>query len=728
MADTPGPAIANKSWISAIAALGRLKGVSVAEPELVSRLYWSDGQGSEATLAHAARLSGLHFEIQHTTIDDVPPLLLPAIFELHDNGAAIVHSRHADHVQATLPGTSGSALVELPLETLRARMTGRVGFVEPLSTRSRDARLDEFLRTPAKSWLRDIITGDRRGYGEVALASFTGNLLTFATSLFAMQVWDRVIPAQSIPTLWVLALGTAMALVLELLLRSARVQLVDRIGRRADLAISSRVFARALDLRGDARPRSTGALIAQLRDIEQLREMLTSTTVSALIDLPFIAMFLVLFSLLAGQLTFVLVGAALLIVLPGMVLQRPLARLATEGMRESALRNAILVESIERIDEIKAAQAEARFQTLWERLTLTGSRVGAEQRFLSALFVNWSQTLQQLAYTVVIVAGSFRVMDGEMTMGALIACSILTSRALVLFVPFGQIFTRWQNAKIALAGLEELFTKPVDHDPERGLLRRPSLRGHYELRDVTYGYDPEAPIALKIGRLTISAGERVALVGRIGAGKSTLLRLLAGLALPTSGEALLDGTGMPLISPADIRRDTAYLGQNAQLFLGTIRENLVIGAPGVSDEEILRALAVTGGIGLVQNQPQGLDLLLQEGGAGLSGGQRQTLLLTRALLRKSNILLLDEPSAPLDEISERNLVANLGQWLRGRTLIVTTNRPGLLDLVDRVVMMENGRITLDGPKSVVLPVLAGGVAGQGQGQGQGRGQGQEQRA
>lgn len=709
---TDGPAIANKSWIAAIAALGRLKGVSVGEPELVSRLYWSDGQGSEATLAHAARLSGLQFEIVRTGIDEVPPMLLPAIFELADNGAAIIHARHADHVQATLPGSGGNAPVELPLDSLRAQATGRVGFVEPLSTRARDARLDDFLKQPSKSWLRDIITADRRGYGEVMLASFTGNLLTFATSLFAMQVWDRVIPAQSIPTLWVLALGTAMALLLELMLRSARVQLVDRIGRRADLAISSRVFARALDVRNDARPRSTGALIAQLRDIEQLREMLTSTTVSALIDLPFIAMFLVLFSLLAGQLTFVLVGAAALIVLPGLLLQRPLSRLATEGMRESALRNAILVESIERIDEIKAAQAEARFQSLWERLTLAGTRVGAEQRFLAALFVNWTQTLQQLAYTVVIVAGSFRVMDGDMTMGALIACSILTSRALVLFVPFGQIFTRWQNAKIALSGLEELFAKPVDHDPEQGLLRRPSLRGHYELRDVTYAYDPEAPVALKIDRLSISAGERVALLGRIGAGKSTLLRLLSGLALPTSGEALLDGTAMAQISPADIRRDTAYLGQSAQLFLGTIRENLAVGAPGVSDEEILRTLAVTGGIGLVQNQPQGLDLLLQEGGVGLSGGQRQTLLLTRSLLRKSNILLLDEPSAALDEISERNLVTNIGQWLRGRTLIVTTNRPGLLDLVDRVVLMDNGRVTLDGPKSAVLPVLAGGSAGQ----------------
>lgn len=704
MADSPE--VLHDPWAAAIAALATLKGVPVGVPELTRRLYWNEGRGAEEGLTEAARLSGLDFEIVAMGIEDVPQMLLPAIFELRGEGAAIVHSRDAGHVRVTMPWLHRDTPVELALETFRAQVSGRVGFVEPLSTRSRDARLEEFLRRPSRSWVWDIITADRRGYGEVLLASVFGNLLTFATSLFAMQVWDRVIPAQSIPTLWVLALGTGLALLFEFMLRTARVQLVDRIGRRADLAISSRIFARALDIRNDARPRSTGALIAQLRDVEQIREMLTSTTVSALIDVPFVALFLVLFALLAGPLTFVLVGAAVLIVLPGLLLQRPLARLATEGMKEGALRNAILVESIERIDEIKMAQAEPRFQSLWERLSVTGARVAAEQRFLSSFFVNWTQTLQQLAYTVVVVAGAFRVMDGDMTMGALIACSILTSRALVLFVPFGQIFTRWQNARVALGGLEDLFGKPVDHDPERGLLRRPVLKGYYEINDLRYAYDPEGPLALKVERLSIRAGERIALLGRIGAGKSTLLRVLAGLALPSGGDVLLDGSSLAQISPADVRRDISYLGQGAQLFLGTIRENLLIGAPGTSDERILQALAVTGGTGIVQNQPHGLDLLLQEGGAGLSGGQRQTLLLTRALLRGGNILLLDEPSAPLDDISERNLVANLGQWLNGRTLVVTTNRPGLLELVDRIVLIDGGRVALDGAKEAVLAALA----------------------
>lgn len=699
------PEVRQNPWVAAVASLATMKGVAVSPSELSGRIYWwSAEEALENVLIHAARLSGLRFDIAMMGIDDIPHMLLPAAVELKD-GVAILIGRERDSVQVTMPALRRDTPVDIPIESFRAQATGRVGFVEPLSTRSRDARLDEFLRKPPKSWLRDIIMGDRRGYGEVMLGSLVGNLLTFATSLFAMQVWDRVIPAESVPTLWVLALGTGLALLLELALRTSRVQLVDRLGRRADMAISSRVFARALDVRNDARPRSTGALIAQLRDIEQIREMLTSTTVSALIDLPFIALFMVLFALLAGPLTLVLFAAAVLIILPGLLLQKPLARLATEGMRESALRNAILVESIERIDEIKSAQAEPRFQSLWERLTLAGSRVGSEQRFLSALFVNWTQTLQQLAYTTVIVAGAFRVMDGDMTMGALIACSILTSRALVLFVPIGQVFTRWQNAKIAMQGLDDLFDKPVDHDPEQGLLRRPALRGHFELQHVRYRYDSEAPVALRIDRLSIRAGERIALLGRVGAGKSTLLRLLAGLSRPSEGEILLDGTNMTLVHPADIRRDISYLGQGAQLFLGTIRENLQIGAPGVSDADILEALRVNGGLSFVQSQPSGLDLLLQEGGAGLSGGQRQTLLLTRALLRNSNILLLDEPTAPLDELSERNLVQQLDGWMRGRTLIVTTNRPGLLGLVERVVMIDNGGVALDGPKEKVLAML-----------------------
>ncbi len=413
------------------------------------------------------------------------------------------------------------------------------------------------------------------------------------------------------------------------------------------------------------------------------------------------------FALIAGQLTFVLIAAMVLIAIPGLLIQFPLARLAREGTRESALRHAILVESIERIEEIKASQAEPRFQSLWERFTYLSARISAKQRFYSALFTNWTQSLQQLTYTAVLIAGAYLVMDGDMSTGALVACSIMTSRALVLFVPFGQIFTRWQSARLAMGALTDLMQKPVDHDPQAGLLRRNTLRGDYRIEQLSYAYEPDGPAALRIENLVIQPGERVALLGHIGAGKSTLLRLLAGMARPDSGKLLLDDSSLSMISPADVRREIGYLGQSAQLFLGTIRENILIGAPHASDEDILKALAITGGLPLVQGQSHGLDLMLQEGGIGLSGGQRQTLLLARTLLRAGNILLLDEPSAPLDERSEQQLVQSLSRWLDNRTLIVTTNRSGLLPLVNRIVVINKGRVTMDGPRDKVIAALTG---------------------
>ncbi|MBB5700973.1 ATP-binding cassette subfamily C protein LapB [Ochrobactrum daejeonense] len=706
MADT-GTA-SRQSWVAAIVALAGLKGIVLTEAEFAHQGGWAaPGRDPIETLRDIASRSGLRLDLLNATLDNVPDMLLPAIFEIDGGRTVLVLQRGTDSVRLTLPGLSGRPPIDLPLDEFNRRATGRVLLVEPMSTRNRDARIEAFLQKPTHHWLRELVLKDRRGYRDVALASVFSNLLTFASALFAMQLWDRVIPARSIPTLWVLGLGTAMALLLDLLLRTARVVVLDRMGKQADLAISARIFARALDIRNDDRPKSTGAFIAQIRDIEQIRDLMTSTTVSALVDLPFVLLFLAFFALIAGQLTFVLIAAMVLIAIPGLLIQFPLARLAREGTRESALRHAILVESIERIEEIKASQAEPRFQSLWERFTYLSARISAKQRFYSALFTNWTQSLQQLTYTAVLIAGAYLVMDGDMSTGALVACSIMTSRALVLFVPFGQIFTRWQSARLAMGALTDLMQKPVDHDPQAGLLRRNTLRGDYRIEQLSYAYEPDGPAALRIENLVIQPGERVALLGHIGAGKSTLLRLLAGMARPDSGKLLLDDSSLSMISPADVRREIGYLGQSAQLFLGTIRENILIGAPHASDEDILKALAITGGLPLVQGQSHGLDLMLQEGGIGLSGGQRQTLLLARTLLRAGNILLLDEPSAPLDERSEQQLVQSLSRWLDNRTLIVTTNRSGLLPLVNRIVVINKGRVTMDGPRDKVIAALTG---------------------
>lgn len=697
---------ARKHWTAAVVEIARLKGVQITQEELRRRIDASQSEDWSSAMTRAARLMGLQLEIAQGALAEVPTRLLPVLAEWKDGSVVLVKRCGGQEMVIAIPVAGRSIEEQISAKEFNEQTTGRIGFVEPLSTRTRDARIDEFLRARKRSWFRDIVLRDKSSYGQIVLASLFGNLLAFATSLFAMQVWDRVVPAQSIPTLWVLALGVATAIVFEMLLRTARVSLADRVGKRADLTISSLLFARAMDIRNDARPKSTGSFIAQLRDIEQLRELLTSTTIAAFIDLPFVVLFLALFAALAGPLIFIVLAVLVAIVVPGLLLQLPMSRLAREGMRESALRNAMLVESIERVEEIKALQAEPRFQSLWERYTHTAAQAGIAQRRYTALFVNWTQTLQHLAYTAVLVAGTYMVLAGEMTMGALIACSILTNRVIVLFMPMGQAFARWQNAKVALAGLDDLLAKPVDHDPERELLRRTTLKGEYRFQNVRYAYGEEGATAMQVDSLSIRSGERVALLGRIGAGKSTMLRLLSGMAQPTSGKILLDGADLGIVNPADLRREIGYLGQGAQLFLGTIRENLAIGRPDVTDEEILDVLAVTGGLHLVQGQSRGLDLMLQEGGVGLSGGQRQTLLLARTLLRNNSIVLLDEPSAAMDENTERQFVERLRRWAGDRTMVIATNRAGILPLVDRIIVIDNGRIALDGPKADVLKSLS----------------------
>lgn len=701
---------ARKHWIAALVEIARFKGVQITQDELRRRIDAVASDDWMLAMMRAAREMGLQFKIARAGLDEVPGRMLPVLAEWKDGTVVIVQSWGAQEVVIATPTVGGSIEQQMTTEVFHEQASGRIGFVEPLSTRSRDARIDEFLRVRKSSWFREIILRDKASYRDIVLASLFGNLLTFATSLFAMQVWDRVVPAQSIPTLWVLALGVATALVFELMLRTTRVSVADRVGKRADLAISSLMFARALDIRNDARPKSTGAFITQLRDIEQLRELLTSTSIAALIDLPFAMLFLVFFVMLAGPLIFVVLAVLVAIVVPGLLLQLPLSRLAREGMRESALRNAILVESIERIEDIKALQAEPRFQSLWERFTHATAQAGIAQRRYTALFVNWTQTLQHLAYTAVLVVGTYMVLSGEMSMGMLIACSILTNRLIVLFMPMGQTLARWQNAKVALAGLDDLLGKPVDHDPERELLRRTTLKGEYRFQNVRYAYGEDGATVFQADHLSIRPGERVALLGRIGAGKSTMLRLLAGMAQPSSGKILLDGTDLGIIHPADVRREVSYLGQSAQLFLGSIRENLAIGRPDVTHEEILQVLSITGGLPLVQGQSHGLDLMLQEGGIGLSGGQRQALLLARTLLRGGNVLLLDEPSAAMDESTERQFVERLRRWAGERTVVIATNRAGILNIVDRIIVIDNGRIVLDGPRTEVIKSLSGGPA------------------
>lgn len=411
--------------------------------------------------------------------------------------------------------------------------------------------------------------------------------------------------------------------------------------------------------------------------------------------------------IIGGPLGFVALGVLPLLILPGILAQKPLAKLAKEGMREATLRNTIMIESTEAIEDIKLLRAEHRFQNQWNQANSVSASVNLQQRRITNFLLSWTQELQSLTFALVLLVGAYLVINGSITTGVLVGTSILSSRMMGPISQWSGILSRLQQAKTAYAGLTDLMNKPLDQ-PERGkLLHRPVLFGNYELGSVLLRYnDKQKQPTLDIKSLNIKQGERIGILGKMGAGKSTLLQLLSGMVIAQQGSVLLDATDILKIDPADVRRDIGLLTQNSRLLFGSIRENITMGAPLASRQEVLNALNIAGAMPIIQNQTEGVDFLVREGGAGLSGGQKQALLLARTLIKDPNILLLDEPTAAMDEITEQHVVRSLGEWIGNRTLIVSTHKPALLRLVDRIIVIDNGRIVLDGPKEAILANLS----------------------
>lgn len=688
-------------WLQAIIAVAQHYRIQPSEEQIRLQLDWNKYHNLDDMLALITRQVGLNIRQADFSTDVLNPWRLPVVVELNDGQVAVIEKVDAaGNVSLQLSGDQGLSQ-SFSVQQLQAHAK-RVYIFRP-ETSVPDARVDEYIKPYEKSWFWDIVLKDWKRYTDIMVASMIANILALATIIFSMQVYDRVVPSQSIPTLWVLAGGVLIAAIFEFVLRIARVYLSDIIGKRADLKISDRVFGHALRIRNKDRARSTGSFISQIRELEGVRELVTSTTISAIADLPFFFLFLVIFWMIGGNIFWVMLLVVPLMIVPGFLVQKKLAQLATEGMRESAIRNAILVEAVQGIEDIKLLRAEARFQNQWNHMNEVSADVSMRQRKIVGWLNAWTQKIQGLTYAIVVLVGCFAVMKGDMTTGALVACSILSSRMLAPISQVTGVLGRWQQAKVAKNGLDELMQKPVDRPERAQLIQRKVLLGDYDFKGVVFKYTEDDPRpTLVIPQLKIAVGEKVAILGRNGAGKSSLLQLLAGMQLPVQGKISLDGVDQSLLDPDDIRRDMALLNQNAHLFFGTIRENLTLGAPLATDEEIVRALQITNALEIVEQKKEGLDHVILEGGVGFSGGQKQALLLTRLLLRNPNIVLLDEPTASIDDVSEKVLIQHLKQWLGHRTLVVATHRPAVLQLVDRIIVVHEGKIIKDGPRDAIL--------------------------
>ena len=689
------------NWAHAISHVAAHYRVVCSPGTIQANAPWFKDKGLLSALTQLSRQAGLSFHLLSAPELAIAQWRLPVIVDLKNGQLAVIeHFDGEDTVDICVIDndrqTNRVALSEL-LPQIRF-----VAALRPLSA-LKDSRVDAYISRFSPDWLKQLVMQDWRPYGPVMFAAFLVNVLSLSGIIFSMQVYDRVIPAQSYPTLYVLASGVMLAVVFGFLLRVARGHIMDVLGKRADMRVSDRVFSHALRLRNSAVPRSTGSFISQLRELEQIREMITSSTISTIVDLPFFFMFIIVLAIIAPQLAWIAPVAAVLMVLPGILLQKKLAMLANQSAHESTLRNAVLVESVQGLEDIKLMQAENRFLQQWNSYIRITAESGLRTRQLSQGLISWGITIQSLVYAAVILFGAPLVIEGDMTTGAMVAASMLASRMIAPMANLCGVLARWQQVKAAKQGLDSIMQLPVETQRDESLVHQDIFHGHYLFENAQFRYhSDDQRIPLRITRLEIQQGERVAVLGRNGAGKSTLLQALAGGVDLVSGGVRLDNLSMTQIDMADLRRNIGFLSQNARLFYGTLRENLTLGAPHASDEAILEVLEISGAGNFVKHLPKGLDHAIMEGGTGLSGGQRQSILLARMLLRSPNIVLLDEPTASLDDHTEREFIQRLGQWLGNRTLIVATHRVPMLELVERVLVLKEGQLVMDAPKAQAL--------------------------
>ncbi len=695
--------------LSCLIILARAHGETITRDGALAGLPLDEGRLTPSLFERAAHRAGLSSKVVRQPIDALKADLLPAILLLDGEQACVLLERGPDDTLQVVYPELGDAPVTVARADLDARYTGHAIYARP---RLRfDARSPEVNATQRGHWFWGVIAENGQLYRDVLLAAFLANLFAVAMPLFVMNVYDRVVPNQAVDTLWVLSAGLALVLVGDLVLRTMRGKFVDLASSRADVKLSAYIMERVLGTRMEQRPVSAGSFAANLRAFESVRDFIGSATVVAFIDLPFALIFFVVIGWIAWPMLIPLVLGAVLLLLYALSVQGRMHELAETTYRAGAQRNATLVEGLVGFETVKALGAEAPIQRKWEKSAALLARVGAQLRLLSSSATNSSAFMQQTINMFIVILGVYLIGERALSMGGLIACTMLASRAMA---PVGQVaglLVQYHTASTALTSLNEMMKREVERPADANFVARGTIRGAIEFKDVSFNYPGQQNASLRNVSLRIQPGEKVAILGRIGSGKTTLEKLILGLYRPTAGAVLVDGIDQRQLDPAELRRHIGYVQQDVMLFYGTLRENITLGAPLADDEDVLKAATIGGILDLVNNHPQGFDMLVGERGESLSGGQRQGVAIARAVINDPSILLLDEPTASMDHSSEEDIKKRLREFMPGKTVILVSHRTSLLDLVDRIIVMDAGRIVADGPKDQVVQALRQGRIG-----------------
>ena len=692
------------SLLESLLLVARSHGAQLTRDAAMAGLPAADGRLTPSLFDRAARRAGLSSRIVKRDPRQLRDDLLPAVLLLDGEEACVLVGWDEDRSVASIVYPDlGEARAEVPWSQLRSMYSGWSIYARP-SFRM-DARSPGVSKESRGHWFWSVINENRGLYRDVLVAAAMVNMFALAMPLFVRNVFDRVVPNHAVETLYMFGVGVVIVLIADLLLRTMRAYFVDKAAARADVKLSSVIMERVLGMRMEDHPPSVGGFAARLSSFESVRSFISSSTVLAFVDLPFALFFIGIIALVAWPLAVPVLVGALVLLFWVLVVHRRLRGLVETIYRAKAQRNSTLVESLTGAETIKTLGAEGRIQAVWEKMTAHIASENTRNRMLSASVSNGASWVQRMVAVAIIVMGVLLIIDGSLSTGGLIMVYLISARAMA---PIGQtagLMVHYHQAATALESLNQMMAKEVERPIGSAFLSRPRLQGDIEFRGVSFAYPEQTSPLLKDVSFRIEAGEHVAVLGRVGSGKTTLAKLLLALYRPSSGAILVDGVDLRQLDPAELRRGIGHVSQDVTLFYGTLRENIVLGSPLADDEAILRAIRISGMEDLINAHPQGVDMQVGERGSRLSGGQRQSVGIARSVIHEPAILLLDEPTSAMDQSTERTIKTRLASFQQGRTTILITHRTSLLELVDRILVLDQGRVVADGPKEQVLEAL-----------------------
>jgi ATP-binding cassette subfamily C protein LapB len=686
--------------------LAKLHGRLATRTGLSSGLPLVHNRLTVKLFSRAADRAGLAARVLHRPLGNISNLQLPVVLLLKDRKACILVNieETGQQLRVLLPET-GMGEKTVAKQELEDLYTGYGIFVRPKFRMDRQTVEEISPTNSEKGWFWGTIFESWRIYRDVLLASFLINVFGLASPFFVLNVYDRVIPNAAFETLWVLAIGISVIYVFAVIMRGLRGYFVDEAGKRANLKISAALFQKVLGLRMEARPQSIGSFSKNLQEFESIRDFITSFSITALIDLPFVALALLVIWYLGGSIVLVQIVSILLLLIYTFLIQIPLQKSVEQSFQASSQKNAILIEGLTGLETIKMLGAESQIQRAWEEAVSYIAKWSARSRFLSSSVNQFSFFVQSMSVVVVVIVGVYMITNGNLSQGGLIALVILSRQAIAPMSQVVSLATRYHRARAALKTLNQIMRLPVERPEGKTFLHRSQIEGAIELKNLTFAYPNQTIKILNNISFKIKHAEKVGIIGPIGSGKTTLGKLILGLYEPLNGMVSMDGTDIRQIDPADLRHGIGYVSQDITLFRGSIRDNITMGAHDIDDNAVVRAAELTGVNEFVKKHSMGFDMEVGELGRGLSGGQRQCVALARAMLLDPPVLVLDEPTSNMDNRTEVLLRDNLSRVIEDKTVILISHRASLLEMVDRLIVIDNGTIVADGPKTSVLEAL-----------------------